>query len=73
LLPAKTPVARFKHITGEFATASAIALWLACYILRKQQIPEHMWKANPASSFKKAVIYNNHKGIQHSFLLCKLD
>jgi len=72
ILPRHTPVARFKHISGEFATASAIALWLACYVLRNQDIPDHMWKANRVTRFKNVLIYNNHKGLQHSFILCKV-
>lgn len=32
--------ARFKHLTGEYATASSFALWLGAMILRRQHIPE---------------------------------
>jgi 3-oxoacyl-(acyl-carrier-protein) synthase len=73
-LPASTPVARFKHVTGEFATASAIALWLACFILRNQFVPSHMWKSKSENTgYKKVLIYNNHKGLQHSFIICSIN
>ncbi len=34
-------IARFKHVTGEYPTSSAIAVWLACYILKEKKLPEH--------------------------------
>jgi hypothetical protein len=73
------PVARFKHISGEFATASAIALWLSAEILRNRRVPEHMWKNQKSglltepSSLRKILIYNNYKIVQHSFMLCSID
>ncbi|HTE28092.1 beta-ketoacyl synthase chain length factor [Flavitalea sp.] len=76
----KVPVARFKHISGEFATASAIGLWLSAEILRSQEVPVHMWKhqqPNPMATQRhplhKILIYNNHKALQHSFMLCSID
>ena len=70
MLAPGTGVCRFKHMTGEFSTASAIGLWLACYMLQKQVIPAHMIKkkADP-SRIGNIVIYNNHKLHQHSFML----
>jgi hypothetical protein len=80
LIKRDTPVLRFKHVTGEYATASSMALWIACYILRTQLVPHHMWKARQAplqsrrntKPYQKVAIYNNHKGIQHSFMLCSI-
>ena len=63
-------VARFKHMTGEFATASAISLWLCCEILLKQSLPAHMIKKQGSNRrYEKILIYNNYKGVQHSFML----
>lgn len=77
---ANVPVARFKHISGEFATASAIGLWLAAEILRSQEVPAHMFKYHPIDTgtkelpyLRKILIYNNYKIAQHSFLLCSID
>jgi hypothetical protein len=65
-----TMVARFKHMSGEFGTASVIAFWLGCYILKEQEIAAHMIKKNFLKmELKKILIYNNHKGSQHSFIL----
>lgn len=64
------PVARYKHMSGEFPTAAAMGLWIACTILQQQNIPEHMWKKRGNESvFKHILMYNNYKGIQHSFIL----
>lgn len=70
LLDPDITVARFKHMTGEFATASAISLWLSCHILRHQHLPVHMVKKQPVNSdYNRILIYNNYKSIQHSFML----
>lgn len=66
----ETTVARFKHLFGEFPTASALALWLTCHILQTQSLPQHLLKKeSEKKSFKKILIYNNYKGLQHSFML----
>ncbi|RYY19256.1 MAG: hypothetical protein EOO04_22390 [Chitinophagaceae bacterium] len=72
VMESQAPVARFKHITGEYATASAIAVWLACEILRTGSLPHHMLKSGSLGEPKKILIYNNHKGLQHSFILLGL-
>jgi Beta-ketoacyl synthase, N-terminal domain len=66
-------IARFKHMTGEYATASAAALWLACNILQQQHLPAHMIKSQTASTenIRRILICNTHKGRQHSFILVK--
>lgn len=63
-------VARFKHMCGEYPTATAMALWLCCEIIQKQVMPHHMIKkAGSVSAYKHVLIYNNYKGIQNSFML----
>jgi Beta-ketoacyl synthase, N-terminal domain len=70
ILNKQTAVARFKHMFGEYPTASAAALWLACVILKEQYIPAHMFKYTAAqTSCNRILIYNNYKGLQHSFIL----
>jgi len=46
----------FKHLCGEYATASSFALWLACYKIK-------------SNNLKNVLIYNNFRGKQHSFML----
>jgi len=73
VLSANTGIARFKHMSGEYPTAVAMACWLACHIIETGEVPIHMRKrptgqatAGPA---KNVLIYNNYKGKQHSFIL----
>ncbi len=70
LVDKDTSVARFKHMTGEYTTAAAFAVWLACEILSGMKIPGHLIKYKANSNFNKRIlIYNNYKGLQHSFVL----
>lgn len=81
---AAAPIARFKHMCGEYPTASAFSLWLACHLSGNRPLPLHMLKqaaASPGASvvasrdissatdFKRVLIYNNYKGMEHSFML----
>lgn len=60
-----TIIARFKHMCGEYATASAVALWLSC----NNQWPVHMTKKQgTASTIRNIIIYNNYRGLQHAFM-----
>lgn len=69
-LPDDAAVIRYKHLCGEYPTASAFALWLACYILQGNAIPAHMIKKPSGEKpCKNILLYNNHKGDQHSFIL----
>lgn len=70
ILRNQATVARYKHMTGEYATSSAAALWLACTLLHQQRIPQHMIKHDThAARINRILIYNCFKGIQHSFIL----
>ncbi|MBX2920984.1 MAG: beta-ketoacyl synthase chain length factor [Chitinophagaceae bacterium] len=62
-----TTIARFKHMSGEFETASAMALWLACNL--PDRLPAHcIKKEGAANSAGNIIIYNNYKGVQHAFI-----
>jgi len=69
LMTNETTAARFKHAFGEFQTVSALAVWLANYVLQNQKLPEHFIKKNSTTEFKRILIYNNYQGAQHSFML----
>lgn len=69
-LTENTPIARFKHMVGEYQTAASSALWLASAIIHQQHIPQHMLKNETSiSSIHKILIYNNYQGLQHSVML----
>ena len=42
IFPEQTSVAAFKHLTGEYPTASGFAVWLAAQLFRDQQILEEV-------------------------------
>jgi len=63
-------ILRFKHLSGEYATATATAVWLAAGMLQTQRVPQHMIKkAGTISACKNLLIYNQHKNLQHSWML----
>lgn len=70
LLNEDTAVLRFKHLCGEYATASAIGLWYTCQVLQTQEIPPQMLKKESTKkAYRNILMYNNFKGGQHSFIL----
>jgi hypothetical protein len=64
-------VARFKHFSGEYCTASSFACWLSFQILKGDgRIPPLMIKKNATDKpVKRMLIYNNYRGAQHAFML----
>jgi hypothetical protein len=69
LMPETTPIARFKHMSGEYPSASSFAVWLSVQLLQSQQIPAHILKrAGHNTVIKTVFIYNSYKGEQHSLI-----
>ena len=62
----------YKHLCGEFNTASAFGFWLASKILKTQMLPEIV-KLNDLdiSNYKTILLYNQYRGENHSFTLLK--
>jgi hypothetical protein len=60
-------ILRFKHLCGEYPTASAFALWLACNL--PAVLPGHLVKRPPAVAPRHILFYNNYKLTQHSLIL----
>lgn len=60
----------FKHLCGEYKTASAFGLWTAAQMLGKQNIPEVL-KLNKSASpiLKNVLVYNCYNNSNHSLLL----
>jgi len=64
------PVARFKHLSGEYPTASAFGCWVACRLIGGMPLAPHMIKYGTApAAYRNILLYNNYKGLQHSFML----
>lgn len=73
LLPAiekETVAAHFKHLSGEYHTASAFALWTAIKLIQKQQLPDALAisEKRPAN-IKHVLILNQYLGVNYSFTL----
>ena len=60
----------YKHLCGEYKTASSFGLWAACQILAKQNIPEVL-KLNSFENkrINNLLLYNNYNNSNHSILL----
>jgi len=65
----ETSVARFKHLSGEYCTASSFGFWLATEILRTGKVPEIVLKRKGSAPVKRIFIYNNYRGFQHAFII----
>ncbi|HLV13893.1 MAG TPA: beta-ketoacyl synthase N-terminal-like domain-containing protein [Xanthomarina sp.] len=62
----------YKHLIGEFHTASPFGVSIASRILKTQHIPEVL-KLNHlgTSTFKHILLYNQYRGENHNFTLLK--
>jgi len=61
----------YKALTGEYYTASAIAVWLAAKLLSEIALPQECsWKQTRRLS-KNILLYNNCEGTQHGFILMR--
>ncbi|HEU4791477.1 MAG TPA: beta-ketoacyl synthase chain length factor [Flavobacterium sp.] len=65
-----TPQVYYKHLSGEYDTASAFGLWVGSKIIQTQSIPDIV-KLNSLDkqSYKTILLYNQRNGIDHSFTL----
>lgn len=63
----------YKHLSGEFNTASAFGFWLGAKILKAQWIPEGVaLNQKMAKTYRTVLLYNQYRGQNHSFtLLCQ--
>lgn len=63
---ASSAIVRYKHMFGEFGTASALALWLAC---QHTGYPAHAVKQRAENNGKYILIYNMYHERQHGVML----
>jgi 3-oxoacyl-[acyl-carrier-protein] synthase II len=66
-----TSIVIYKHLIGEYFTASSFAYFLGAHILKSGSIPPHYLKNNREASSRpqKILIYNQYKGEYHSLAL----
>ncbi|MEI7663994.1 MAG: beta-ketoacyl synthase N-terminal-like domain-containing protein [Bacteroidota bacterium] len=65
----QTPLAYFKHLCGEYHTATAFATWLASMVLKNRHVPEVIRVSPTAVVPNRVLIYNHYRGSNHAFIL----
>lgn len=62
----------YKHLCGEFYTASSFGFWLASKIIKHQSVPDDV-KLNTikAKNHSTILLYNQYRGENHSFTLLR--
>jgi 3-oxoacyl-[acyl-carrier-protein] synthase II len=71
----KSLEARFKHLCGEYSTATSFAIWLAASILKNQQIPQVV-KSDQEADRKKIdtiLIVNQYMSKCFTFILMSVN
>ena len=60
----------YKHLCGEYHTASAFACWLSAFMLKERKVPEIILDANSHGiAPKRILILNHYKGREYSMML----
>jgi len=60
----------YKHLSGEYNTASGFSTFMACHILKNQEIPEVMMiNSVKIEEIKNILLYNHLSGNDHSLVL----
>jgi 3-oxoacyl-[acyl-carrier-protein] synthase II len=65
-----TPLAYFKHLCGEYHTATSFALWVAANCIRNQHYPDILKvHTKTPRQIRNILIYNQHIGVNHSLIM----
>jgi len=64
-------VGLFMHLTGEYPTASAFALWAGARILKENFVPESIVSGGIKRNLERVLIFNSYFGTHHSFILLR--
>lgn len=68
----QVPELHYKHVSGEYYTASAFGLWTAYQVLNRQMIPDILlYNSITKQNFQTVLLYNQFKGRDHSFILLR--
>lgn len=61
----------FKHLCGEYPTASAFAVWLGTRILQEHHVPEVVIQRHGSRPLKNILLFNGSFGTHFSLILLK--
>lgn len=68
----ETPQVFYKHLSGEYNTASAFGFWVASNIIKTQQLPEIVSKNHIfREKYETILLYNQYRGKDHSLIVLK--
>lgn len=60
----------YKHLCGEYPTASSFAFWLAANIIKSGKVPALLGQKNgTAGTIKRVLVYNHYMNMHHSLFL----
>ncbi|HQW92732.1 MAG TPA: beta-ketoacyl synthase chain length factor [Ferruginibacter sp.] len=60
----------YKHLCGEYPTASAFAMWLGATVIRSGELPAVLnYTGSAGKKINRVLIYNHYMGIHHSLSL----
>lgn len=63
-------ILRYKHLSGEYPTVSALSLNIALQLLKNEKLAVHMYKkVVHTTAPTNVLIYNTFRGEQHGFVL----
>jgi hypothetical protein len=66
----KCGYAVFKHLCGEYDTASSFGLWLASEIIHAGKVPSTVFRAGPTpGKIRNVLLYNHLRGMNHALYL----
>lgn len=63
------PLACFKHLCGEYMTASAFGTWLGAMILKYGSVPDVVAMNEPPRSLDHILVWNHYRQTHHSLIL----
>ncbi|PUZ30611.1 beta-ketoacyl synthase [Chitinophaga costaii] len=67
------PEAAFKHLCGEYPTATGFGMWLGANVLAHQQVPaEAMYSGTVPAKINNILMYNHHLTTHHSLILMQV-
>jgi 3-oxoacyl-(acyl-carrier-protein) synthase len=64
-------IGRFKHLSGEYPTASGFAVHLAARIIKEKMIPQVVMERDRGREPNNILIYNTYFGSYHSLILLR--
>lgn len=65
----KTRFAYFKHLCGEYPTASSFGMWMAISSIRENKIPFTVTSKTQSGTIRKVLLYNHDQNGHHSLML----